>query len=140
MKGRELFCTVLGVGLLSLLLFAPGASATMGSIEGLSIAPDLVAASVSSLDVFYDECPAEVPDCSWTAAAMLAPPQWGYCPPTWSLLLEAEGNPSGLPDPPPGSYRQRHLWNVDFSGNGEKHSGPRRSASKASMTTASVST
>lgn len=109
----------------ALAMVAPAsASATTGSIEGLSIAPDLTAASVSSLDLSYDECTAEVSDCTWTATAMLAPPQWGYCPPAWSLLLEAEGNPPGLPDPPPGSYRQRQIWSMSFSGNGVRQSGP----------------
>jgi hypothetical protein len=100
------------------------ALATTGSIEGLSITPDLVTASVSSLDVFYDECTAEVPDCTWTATAMLAPPQRASCTPMWSVLEEFEANPPGLPDPPPGFYRERHVWGMEFNGNGVRQSGP----------------
>ena len=100
------------------------AGATTGAIDGLSVAPDLSTASVTNLDVSYDECTVEVPDCTWTATAMLAPPQWGYCPPAWSVFLEALGNPTGLPDPPPGSYRERHAWGTGFSGNGVRQSGP----------------
>jgi hypothetical protein len=120
-----LYCGLPSVLCLLVLLALPAsAAATAGSIEGVSIAPDLAVASVSSLDLSYDECTAEVPDCTWTATAMLAPPQRDSCTSTWSLLEESEANPPGLPDPPPGSYRERHIWGMDFSGNGARQSGP----------------
>lgn len=125
MRGRKKWRrALLGLTFAVAMLAPASASATTGTIEGLAIAPDLASASVSSLDVSYDECTVDVPDCTWTATAMLAPPQWGYCPPAWSVFLEAAGNPPGLPDPPPGSYRERHVWGTGFSGNGVRQSGP----------------
>jgi hypothetical protein len=106
-----------------LLLAASDASATTGSIDGVTVAQDLSAASVQDLDVSYDECPSDAPPCEWTATATLRGPQDSVCPPEWSWLLGFEESPPGLPNPPPGWYPPRTVWNGAASGNTELQSG-----------------
>jgi hypothetical protein len=125
-RRARLMAMVTGVGIL-LAVASPSASATTGSIEGVTVESSLAHASVQNLSVDYSGCSAAGdPTCSWDAHAWLvAPPETG-CPPNGSWLLLALGHPPGMPPPPPSEQPwlgTREVWRLESTGDGSVQSG-----------------
>jgi hypothetical protein len=108
----------LALFMIAALLVPAGAAADpSGQIEGVSVDPSLTQASVQNLSGSYDLCATEQAEelaCSWTAMAMLAPPQFASCP-TNGIF----GLPPGLPGGPSAS----RVWFESATGDGTVESG-----------------
>jgi hypothetical protein len=102
------------------LLFVPtsaSASATTGSIEGVTVGSSLTYASVQNISATYDQCSSEQPaepSCSWTAMAMLVPPAWSECSSNGIY-----GLPPGMPPISP-----IKVWSDSSMADGTIQSGP----------------
>lgn len=125
--GRNRRRTLLGLTVAFALLAPASASASTGSIEGVTVEPSLAHASVQNLSVTFDGCSPDNPTCSWDAHAWLVDRPKTGCPPNGSELMLLAENPPGLPPPPPSEQPRlgtRQVWILESKGDGSLQSGP----------------